>query len=194
MAGELSCLQRYVWTVDAWFAQPSATGNQTAQACTCKNIAAMLLKYIGKGLDYREAGDKFGISTSTACMKVNEAMKLLVNSKMHVISKLQRGTDFQRIINGFQRKWNFPQCLGAIDGTHIPIKVPLIHHSDYYNRKSFHSVILQGVCDSHCCFTWCVCWLAWSSTWCETELWYQIIQICHGLLITTSFSHFLSAI
>ena len=57
------------------------------------------------------------------------------------------------VLNGFQRKWNFPQCLGAIDGTHIPIKAPLIHHSDYYNRKSFHSVILQGICDSQCCFT-----------------------------------------
>ena len=118
-----------------------------------KTIVPMLLKRIGKGLDYREIGDKFGIGTSTACMKVNEAMKLLVSSKMHIISKLQRGIDFQRIVNGFQRKWNFPQCLGAIDGTHIPIKAPLIHHSDYYNRKSFHSVILQGVCDSQCCFT-----------------------------------------
>ena len=80
-------------------------------------------------------------------------MKLLVSSKMHIISKIQRGIDFKRIINGFQRKWNFPQCLGAIDGTHIPIKAPLVHHADYYNRKCFHSVILQGVCDSQCCFT-----------------------------------------
>ena len=80
-------------------------------------------------------------------------MKLLVSSKMHIISKIQRGIDFKRIINGFQRKWNFPQCLGAIDGTHIPIKAPLVHHADYYNRKCFHSVILQGVCGSQCCFT-----------------------------------------
>ena len=80
-----------------------------------KTIVAMLLRRIGKGLDYREIGDKFGIGTSTACMKVNKAMKLLVSSKMHIISKLQRGIYFQRIINGFQRKWNFPQCLGAIE-------------------------------------------------------------------------------
>ena len=53
-----------------------------------KTIVAMLLKCIGKGLDYREIGDKFGMGASTACMKVNEAMKLLVSSKMHIISKL----------------------------------------------------------------------------------------------------------
>ena len=55
-----------------------------------KIVVAMLVKRIGKGLDYREIGDNFGIGTSTACMKVNKAMKLLVSSKMHVISKLQR--------------------------------------------------------------------------------------------------------
>ena len=115
-----------------------------------KTVVAMLLKRIGKGMDYREIGDKFGIGASTACKKVNEAMHFLVHSKLHIISKLQRGIDFQTIINGFQRKWNFPQCLGAIDGTHIPIKVPIIHHADYFNRKSFHSVILQVVCDSQC--------------------------------------------
>ena len=37
-----------------------------------KTVVAMLLKRIGKGLDYREIGDKFGIGTSTACMKVNK--------------------------------------------------------------------------------------------------------------------------
>ena len=114
-----------------------------------RTVVAMLLKRLGKGLDYREIGDKFGVGASTACIKVNEAMKFLVSSKMHIISKIQRGIYFKRI----QRKWNFPQCLGAIDGTHIPIKAPLVHHADFYNGKCFHSVILQGVCDSQCCFT-----------------------------------------
>lgn len=70
-------------------------------------------------------------------------MQFLVHSKLHIISNLPRGIDFQTMINEFQRKWNFPQCLGAIDSTRIPIKVPLLHQADYFNRKSFHSVILQ---------------------------------------------------
>ena len=35
----------------------------------------------------------------------------------------------------------------------LPITVVLIHHTGYYNRESFHFVILQGVCDSQWCFT-----------------------------------------
>ena len=39
----------------------------------------------GKGMDYREIGDKFGIRASTACKKVNEVMQFLVHSKLHII-------------------------------------------------------------------------------------------------------------
>ena len=42
----------------------------------------------------------------------------------------------------------FPQVVGAIDGSHIPIAAPNEDASDYYNRKQFHSVVLQGVADA----------------------------------------------
>ena len=105
----------------------------------------MAAKRLGEGMDYREIGDKNGVSASTACQKVNEAMHLLVKSKKYIISRLQEGRDIQKIINGFQRKWNFPQ---------FPIKAPSEYHTDYFNRKCFHSIIVQAVCDSQCCFSY----------------------------------------
>lgn len=56
----------------------------------------------------------------------------------------------EAIIEGLLTRWNFPQCLGAFDGTHILIKGSKNQHTDYFNRKSFHSVIVQAVCDSEC--------------------------------------------
>ena len=47
----------------------------------------------------------------------------------------------------FEKKWGFPQCVGAVDGSHIPIITPTEFHTDYFNRKGWHSVILQGVVD-----------------------------------------------
>ncbi|XP_066595961.1 putative nuclease HARBI1 [Prorops nasuta] len=41
----------------------------------------------------------------------------------------------------------FGGVIGAIDGCHIPIKQPPGNAHDYYNRKDFHSVVLQGTCD-----------------------------------------------
>ena len=43
------------------------------------------------------------------------------------------------IIDGFNAVWGFPQSVGAIDGTHIPILRPSGDSgSDYFNRKSFY--------------------------------------------------------
>jgi len=42
------------------------------------------------------------------------------------------------------RSRGFPGVVGAIDGCHIPIKQPPGNANDYYNRKEFHSIILQG--------------------------------------------------
>ena len=77
------------WTRDLHSIQRQVT--RLRNPVPVKTILVMLLKCIGKGLDYREIGDKFGIGVYTACMKVNKAMKLLVSSKMYIICKLQRG-------------------------------------------------------------------------------------------------------
>ncbi|XP_032690383.1 putative nuclease HARBI1 [Odontomachus brunneus] len=46
-----------------------------------------------------------------------------------------------------ERSYGFPGVIGAIDGCHIPCKQPKDNAHDYYNRKGFHSIILQGICD-----------------------------------------------
>jgi len=38
--------------------------------------------------------------------------------------------------------------VGAIDGSHIPIIAPKNNPNYYYNRKQFHSIVLQGVADA----------------------------------------------
>lgn len=38
--------------------------------------------------------------------------------------------------------------VGCIDGTHIRISAPSRGDNSYYNRKGFHSVLLQVVCDA----------------------------------------------
>ena len=57
------------------------------------------------------------------------------------------------MIQGFEEKDGFPQCAGAVDGTHIPIASPQHCPADHYNRKGWHSVIMQGVVDYHGLFT-----------------------------------------
>ena len=57
------------------------------------------------------------------------------------------GTELIEDIEGFENNHGFPQCVGAVDGSHIPIISPQDCPADYYNRKGWHSVILQGTVD-----------------------------------------------
>ena len=56
--------------------------------------------------------------------------------------------EIAKVVKKFEKKWGFPQCAGAIDGSHIPIKAPAEYHADYYNRKGWCSIILEAVMDS----------------------------------------------
>ncbi|KAJ4942406.1 hypothetical protein JOQ06_012272 [Pogonophryne albipinna] len=111
-----------------------------------KRVAIALWK-LATGSEYRSIGHLFGVSNTTVCRCVQD---FCAAAETLLVPELIRSPDreqFAEMAAYTENRWGLPQCVGAIDGSHIPILAPQEYHCDYFNRKGWHSIILQGVVD-----------------------------------------------
>lgn len=61
--------------------------------------------------------------------------------------------DAEATADNFLQKWQFPGCIGAIDGCHIPVKRP-VQEEQYINSMGWSSTILLATADDNYKFTY----------------------------------------
>ncbi|CAM4358069.1 unnamed protein product [Caretta caretta] len=118
-------------------------------ALTVEKQVAIALWKLATPDRYRSVGNQFGVGKSTmgaAVMQVANAITELLISKVVTLGNVQV------IVDGFAAM-GFPNCGGAIDGTHIPVLAPEHQASEYINRKEYFSIVLQALVDHKGRFT-----------------------------------------
>ena len=108
---------------------------------------AVTLWRLATNVDYRTISALFGIGCSTVCTIVIKTCEVLSEHLFHKYVYIPTGEGLQKVVDGFQSQWGFPEAIGAIDGNHIPIIKPCHCPSHYYNRKGFYSIIVEGLVD-----------------------------------------------
>ena len=95
----------------------------------------------------------FGVTlptvTTTICSVCSAIVRKLGPSFIHLPRDINK---LKKKISGWEIKYEFPQCLGAVDGSHIPISKPYINSQDYFRYKLKYTFNVQAVCDYQGCF------------------------------------------
>ncbi|EFA01169.1 Putative nuclease HARBI1-like Protein [Tribolium castaneum] len=103
---------------------------------------------------YRSIGERFGIAKSSVYFCLQTVINVILHELTHRFIKWPTEDETVYVANRFA-KYGLPKVIGVIDGCHIPIKKPVENSIDYFNRKKFYSMVLQGVCKPDLTFIDC---------------------------------------
>lgn len=104
------------------------------------------------GESLRSLSFSFRISQSYTTRIKQLVLKSLSTRLTPVLLKPLSKEDLVRIAHDFWNKWNFPNCVSAIDGKHIRIFSPKKSGSLFFNYKDFFSIVLLAIVDANCKF------------------------------------------
>ena len=57
--------------------------------------------------------------------------------------------EWRAIAEEFNDRWQYPNCIGAMDGKHVAIHAPAHSGSLYHNYRQFYSIVLLAVVDAN---------------------------------------------
>lgn len=104
-------------------------------------------RYIATGDSHTTIAFSFRVGRST----VSDIIKEVCIEIWNILQPLYLATPTEAVwINseiGFREQWNFPNCIGSIDGKHVRIKSPNKSGSSYFCYKNYFSIVLLAIVD-----------------------------------------------
>lgn len=117
---------------------------------------AKTLRYMASGDTYVSLAYDFRVASESVCHFVPEVCTALLQVYKDEVLAIPNTPDaWREVAAQFERRWNMPHTLGALDGKHVEIKKPPGSGSLYHNYKGFFSIVLLALVDANYKFIWC---------------------------------------
>ncbi|XDV32124.1 hypothetical protein PO909_003013 [Leuciscus waleckii] len=117
------------------------------RALTSEQMLCVALRFFANVRFLYNIGDTEHISKDTVCRAVRKVC-LALKRFLRIFVLFPGNKPVRAIKEEFNRITGFPNVVGCIDGTHIPIIAPSENEADYVNRRSIHSINVQIICDA----------------------------------------------
>src|SRR6266511_4904976 len=102
---------------------PLLRGNSNESGLAWEQKIGATLWFLATGECFRSIGDRFGMGESTFSYALRDVVNILITkflSEKIVFPSTE--LEINEITNGFRRIGRIPNVIGAINGSHIPIK------------------------------------------------------------------------
>ena len=118
-----------------------------------KKVVVTLFKLM-HGVCIPLVADRAALGKSTVHGILRQVCSAISDNFGHLIA-WPTGRRLEQVTSAFQAKQHMPNCIGAIDGSHVYIAAPpnSIVAADHRNRYKTFSILLQAVVDTKCAFT-----------------------------------------
>ncbi|XP_030762705.1 protein ALP1-like isoform X2 [Sitophilus oryzae] len=107
------------------------------------------LHYLAEGCSMQEMAWNFRIGKATVHTIIKETCTVLWKRLRPIVLPQPTKKHFIKIEKEFFKRWNIPNCIGAVDGKHINIIAPKHSGSAFFNYKKNFSIILMATCDAY---------------------------------------------
>ena len=106
------------------------------------------LRFLATGSFLQVTGDTFAALHKSTVSRVVRRVCLALSRKIDQFVKFPDTRQAKdEIKQGFYEHAGFLCIIGCVDGSHVRIIAPSESELDYVNRKGFHSINVQGICD-----------------------------------------------
>lgn len=119
------------------------------EAIPAKDRLSATLRYIATGNTFQDLSYSTRIAPNTLSQIVYSTCLAIIKVLEEKVIKLpSTAEEWQLIADQFQTNWQFPHCIGALDGKHISFRPPREQGSMYRNYKGQDSIVLLALVDA----------------------------------------------
>ena len=109
------------------------------------NISFVTSRYLATGDAITTIAYNFQTGVSTTRKIILDVCMAIWDILAPIYMPVPSEDKWKSIADEFYERWNFPSCIGAIDGKYVMIQCPFNSGSLFYNCKSYFSIVLLAV-------------------------------------------------
>ena len=110
---------------------------------------AVTMRYLATGESFTSLHYQFRMGKSTISTLVPDVCQAIYRClKDQFLRVPSTNIKWAEVSKDFFSLWNFPHCIGSLDGKHVVLRKPWHSGSAYHNYKGSESIVLMAIVDA----------------------------------------------